>query len=66
MVGGGSGLVGVAPGKGEIMMAPFSVCTRVPRWDRRLANYLVVPHPRSGLIGSPTVPASENSTGRVF
>src|SRR5262245_32268652 len=53
------GLVGVAPGSGEIMIAPVSVCHQVSTIGQR-------PPPivwwyqihASGLIGSPTVPRS--------
>src|SRR5580704_16613277 len=53
------GLVGIAPGSGEIMIDPVSVCHQVSTIGHRPPPivwwYLI--H-ASGLIGSPTVPRS--------
>src|ERR1035438_10448759 len=51
------GLVGVAPGSGEIMIAPVSVCHQVSTIGQRLRPITSRYHIQaSGLIGSPTVP----------
>src|SRR6185436_14818127 len=53
------GFVGVAPGKGEIMMPPVSVCHHVSTIGQRSAPIFSWYHIQaSGLIGSPTVPRS--------
>src|SRR5688572_23952242 len=52
------GLVGVAPGKGEIMIAPVSVCHQVSTIGQRPPPMTRWYHIQaSGLIGSPTVPS---------
>src|SRR5687768_18203281 len=51
------GLVGVAPGRGVIMMAPVSVCHQVSTIGHRPPPMTFRYHIQaSGLIGSPTVP----------
>ncbi|MOA31238.1 hypothetical protein D3C78_1523860 [compost metagenome] len=51
------GMVGVAPGKGLIMMPPVSVCHQVSTIGQRsLPTTLWYHIQASGLIGSPTVP----------
>ena len=51
------GLVGVAPGKGEIMIMPVSVCHQVSTMGQRWLPITVwYQIQASGLIGSPTVP----------
>ena len=51
------GLVGTAPGMGEIMMAPVSVCHQVSTMGQRLRPIFSRYHIHaSGLMGSPTVP----------
>src|SRR5208283_6049911 len=51
------GLVGTAPGMGEIMMAPVSVCHQVSTIGQRLRPIFSRYHIHaSGLMGSPTVP----------
>src|SRR6266508_2265545 len=53
------GLVGIAPGSGEIMIAPVSVCHHVSTIGHRPPPMTVWYHIHaSGLIGSPTVPKS--------
>src|SRR5581483_3010813 len=53
------GLVGIAPGSGEIMMAPVSVCHHVSTIGQRPPPMTVWYHIHaSGLIGSPTLPSS--------
>src|SRR6185436_12039375 len=53
------GLVGVAPGSGEIMIAPVSVCHQVSAIGQRSPPITRRYHIHaSGLIGSPTVPSS--------
>jgi hypothetical protein len=61
MPGSGSvqepGLVGVAPGSGEIMWPPVSVCHQVSTIGQRPPPTVLWYHIQaSGLIGSPTVP----------
>ena len=52
------GLVGVAPGSGEIMIAPVSVCHQVSTMGQRSPPITSWYHIHaSGLIGSPTVPS---------
>src|SRR5438270_13210636 len=52
------GLVGVAPGRGVIMMAPVSVCHHVSTIGQRSLPIIFRYHIHaSGLIGSPTVPS---------
>src|ERR1039458_423883 len=51
------GFVGVAPGSGEIMCPPVSVCHQVSTMGQRDSPTTVWYHIHaSGLIGSPTVP----------
>ncbi len=51
------GLVGIAPGSGEIMIAPVSVCHHVSTIGHRPPPMTVWYHIHaSGLIGSPTLP----------
>jgi hypothetical protein len=51
------GLVGVAPGSGEIMIAPVSVCHQVSTIGQRSPPISLWYHIQaSGLMGSPTVP----------
>jgi hypothetical protein len=52
------GFVGVAPGSGEIMMAPVSVCHHVSTIGQRPPPMTSWYHIQaSGLMGSPTVPS---------
>src|SRR3954465_6650752 len=52
------GTVGVAPGKGAIMIAPVSVCHHVSTTGQRPPPMILWYHIQaSGLIGSPTVPS---------
>src|SRR5579864_2926986 len=52
------GLVAIAPGIGEIMMCPVSVCHQVSTIGQRLWPITSRYHIHaSGLIGSPTVPS---------
>src|SRR5574340_1636001 len=52
------GLVGVAPGMGEIMMPPVSVCHQVSRMGQRSLPMTVLYHfHAAGLMGSPTEPS---------
>src|SRR4051812_21376146 len=61
------GLVVVAPGRGEIMMAPVSVCHHVSTMGHRLAPMWVWYHIQAcGLIGSPTVPSSRKDERSCF
>ncbi len=62
MPGSGSvhepGTSGVAPGSGEIMWPPVSVCQKVSTIGQRPPPMFVWYHIQaSGLIGSPTVPS---------
>src|SRR5215469_7564494 len=51
------GFVAIAPGRGEIMMCPVSVCHHVSTIGQRLWPMTSRYHIHaSGLIGSPTVP----------
>ena len=53
------GTVGMAPGSGEIMIAPVSVCHQVSTIGHRPPPMTLWYHIQaSGLIGSPTVPSS--------
>ena len=53
------GLVGVAPGKGLIMIPPVSVCHQVSTIGQRPPPILLWYHIQaSGLIPSPTLPSS--------
>src|SRR5665213_566662 len=55
------GFVGVAPGKGLIMIAPVSVCHHVSTIGQRSCPMTLRYHIHaSGLIGSPTLPSSRN------
>jgi len=55
------GLVGTAPGSGEIMLEPVSVCHQVSTMGQRpppmTSLYQIQ---ASGLIGSPTVPSKRS------
>src|SRR6185369_16397373 len=52
------GLVGVAPGMGEIIMAPVSVCHHVSTIGQdSLPMVLLYQIHASGFMGSPTVPS---------
>ena len=51
------GLVGVAPGSGEIMIEPVSVCHQVSTMGQRFFPMASKYHfQAAGLMGSPTVP----------
>src|SRR5271168_3464291 len=51
------GLVGVAPGNGEIIIAPVSVCHQVSTMGQRFFPMASKYHfQAAGLMGSPTVP----------
>src|SRR5881409_1988380 len=53
------GFVGTAPGMGEIMIAPVSVCHHVSTIGQRSRPIFLRYHIHaSGLIGSPTVPSN--------
>src|SRR5207244_5439467 len=53
------GLVGTAPGIGETIIAPVSVCHHVSTMGQRSRPIFLRYHIQaSGLIGSPTVPSS--------
>src|SRR5258708_6304384 len=55
------GLVGVAPGSGEIMIAPVSVCHHVSTIGQRSPPITLRYHIHaSGLIGSPTEPSKRS------
>src|SRR5271169_2589245 len=55
------GLVATAPGTGEIMMAPVSVCHQVSTMGQRLPPITSRYHIHaSGLMGSPTVPSKRS------
>src|SRR5262245_34683747 len=55
------GLVGIAPGKGVIMIAPVSVCHQVSTTGQRPPPIFSRYHIQaSGLIGSPTDPSSRS------
>src|SRR5579862_2461264 len=55
------GLVGMAPGRGVIMIAPVSVCHQVSAMGQRpppILSWYHIQH--SGFIGSPTLPRTRN------
>src|SRR5580693_9369498 len=53
------GLAGVAPGSGEIMIAPVSVCHQVSTIGQRFFPTASKYHfQAAGLMGSPTVPST--------
>src|SRR5215475_4112232 len=57
------GLVGTAPGSGEIMIIPVSVCHQVSTIGQRLWPISSRYHIQaSGLMGSPTVPSSRRQS----
>src|SRR5271169_4143504 len=61
------GLVGVAPGSGEIMIAPVSVCHQVSTIGQRSPPISLRYHIHaSGLIGSPTEPSSRSDDRSCF
>src|SRR6476620_8622387 len=61
------GLVGMAPGSGEIMIAPVSVCHHVSTIGHRPLPITSWYHIHaSGLIGSPTVPKSRRLDRSCF
>src|SRR6185436_7188326 len=61
------GLVGVAPGNGEIMMPPVSVCHHVSTIGQRLRPMVSwYQIHASGLIGSPTVPSNRRELRSCF
>ncbi len=55
------GLVAIAPGSGEIMVAPVSVCHQVSTMGQRPRPITSRYHIQaSGLMGSPTLPSSRS------
>src|SRR5688572_24814640 len=61
------GLVSIAPGSGEIMAAPVSVCHQVSMMGQFLLPMVLWYHIHaSGLIGSPTVPISRSDERSYF
>src|SRR3979411_3136682 len=61
------GLVGVAPGSGEIMCPPVSVCHHVSTIGQRPPPTVSWYHIHaSGLIGSPTVPRMRSDDRLYF
>src|SRR6185437_3207962 len=59
------GLVGTAPGNGEIMIIPVSVCHQVSTIGQRFLPITSRYHIHaSGLIGSPTVPSRRRLSRR--
>src|SRR6478672_7116711 len=61
------GFAGVAPGKGEIMIAPVSVCHQVSTIGQRSFPITRWYHIQaSGLIGSPTVPSNLSDDRSCF
>src|ERR1700754_2395046 len=61
------GLVGTAPGIGEIMIAPVSVCQKVSTMGQRSLPIMRWYHIHdSGLIGSPTVPSRRSDASEYF
>ena len=61
------GLVGVAPGSGEIMIAPVSVCHHVSTIGQRSPPIVLRYHIHaSGLIGSPTEPSRRSDDRSCF
>src|SRR5690606_15648440 len=61
------GLVGIAPGIGEIMMPPVSVCHQVSTiGSLPLPTTSLYQRQASGLIGSPTLPSRRSEAREVF
>src|SRR6195256_770336 len=61
------GLVGIAPGSGEIMRPPVSVCHQVSTIGQRPPPTVSWYHIQaSGLIGSPTVPRMRSDDRLYF
>src|SRR5882672_8568841 len=61
------GLSGVAPGRGEIMCPPVSVCHQVSTIGQRPPPTVLKYHIHaSGLIGSPTVPRMRRDERSYF
>src|SRR6185436_4156591 len=61
------GFVGVAPGRGEIMMPPVSVCHHVSTIGQRSFPMMRWYHIHaSGLMGSPTVPSKRSDDRSCF
>ena len=61
------GLVVVAPGRGEIMMAPVSVCHQVSTMGQRSPPMLRWYQTQaSGLMGSPTDPSTRSEERSCF
>src|SRR5262245_25293400 len=61
------GFVGTAPGSGEIMIAPVSVCHHVSTIGQRPPPITLWYHIHaSGLIGSPTVPSRRSDDRSCF
>src|ERR1044071_1711044 len=61
------GFVGIAPGRGVIMIAPVSVCHQVSTTGQRPAPTFSLYHIQaSGLIGSPTDPSSRREERSCF
>src|SRR6185369_628506 len=61
------GFVGVAPGRGVIMIEPVSVCHHVSTMGQRLPPIVLWYHIHaSGLIGSPTVPNKRSEERSCF
>src|SRR5664279_3941964 len=61
------GVVATAPGTGEIMMAPVSVCHQVSTIGHLLPPITSRYHIHaSGLMGSPTVPSKRNELRSCF
>src|SRR5207245_7327437 len=61
------GVVAIAPGIGEIMMWPVSVCHQVSTIGQRLCPIISRYHIQaSGLIGSPTVPSTRRLSSLCF
>src|SRR6478672_9215316 len=61
------GFVAVAPGRGEIIIAPVSVCHHVSTIGQRPPPIVLWYHIHaSGLIGSPTVPSRRSDERSCF
>src|SRR5262249_56962026 len=61
------GLVGVAPGRGVIMIEPVSVCHHVSTMGQRPPPIVLWYHIQaSGLMGSPTVPSRRREERLLF
>src|SRR3979490_478093 len=61
------GFVGVAPGRGVIMIAPVSVCHQVSTIGQRFFPIMRRYHIHaSGLMGSPTVPSNLSDERSCF